>query len=64
MQGADHLYMEAPDGMVWVCAACGKQRKVPNDLGDTSCILHSVLCYEQDQGPMHWVAVPDEEVQL
>lgn len=54
--------MRAPKGQVWVCAACGRTRKVPNDLGGTSCILWSILCYEQDQGPMHWVAVPDEEV--
>ncbi len=63
MHGAANLTMEAPKGQVWVCAACGRTARKPDDLRDTSCILHSVLCYEQDKGPMHWVAVPDEENQ-
>jgi hypothetical protein len=61
LQGAANLDVRAPEGQVWLCVVCGRTRKVPNDLGDTSCILHSVLCYEQNQGPMHWVAVPDED---
>jgi hypothetical protein len=61
MKGALHLDMPAPEGQIWVCAACGKTARTPNELRDTSCILHSVLCYEQNEGPMHWRAVPDEE---
>jgi hypothetical protein len=55
----------APEGQVWVCAACGKRSKdrygdQAIDRGwDVSCALNSVLCYEQKDERGHWVAVTE-----
>lgn len=40
---------EAPEGAVWVCAACGKRASHKTDGGvdrgwDVSCFIHAVLC--------------------
>lgn len=54
----------APDGQVYVCAACGKRSKDQYghrklDRGwDESCMLHSVLCFEKKTAEGHWEAVP------
>lgn len=54
----------APDGQVWVCAACGKTS--PRDRfgdrhssqgWDVSCTLTSVLCYEERDEDDKWVTV-------
>ena len=43
----------APEGQIYVCAACGKRSKdkygeKPIDSGwDVSCMMNSVLCYEE-----------------
>lgn len=42
----------APEGQVWVCGACGKRSRDKygdqriNHGWDESCMLNSVLCYE------------------
>jgi hypothetical protein len=41
-----NLNETAPEGQVFVCGACGKSAKRRVDVGDESCWLHSVLCYE------------------
>ena len=59
----------APEGMVYVCAACGKRSKDRygdqkiDRLWDASCMMHAVLCYENkkdEQG--RWIAAPESEV--
>lgn len=55
----------APEGQIWVCAACGKTTKDNhgNERGwDESCMLNAVLCHEQQRvnpetGLVEWVAV-------
>lgn len=49
----------APDGQVWVCAACGKRARSRygfNVVGgstvidrgwDTSCMMHAILCHAE-----------------
>jgi DNA-directed RNA polymerase subunit RPC12/RpoP len=37
----------APEGQVFICAACGKEGKTMNELTDISCKMHAVLCYER-----------------
>jgi hypothetical protein len=61
----------APDGQVWVCAACGKTSKdrYGDDKSswgwDESCMLNSVLCYADkrfnETGVLSWMAVPFNE---
>jgi len=48
----------APDGQIWVCAACGKTAKDRTKLGDESCFLNAVLCYEKKNHQDEWTAVP------
>lgn len=36
----------APDGQVWMCAACGRQNKRQYAMSDSTCITHAVLVYE------------------
>ena len=41
----------APDGAIWVCAACGKTSRdrwkgAPGSWWDESCFLNAVLCYD------------------
>lgn len=36
----------AGKGEIWVCAACGRTGKRRDQMGDTSCFLHAVLCEE------------------
>lgn len=44
--------IRAPKGQIWVCTACGKKARDkygfdPIDHGyDVSCMINSVLCYE------------------
>lgn len=38
----------APKGQVWVCGACGKYNKNRYEVGDVSCYLNSVLCYDDE----------------
>ena len=57
----------APEGQVFVCAACGKQSqdrygfKRISQGWDESCMLHAVLCYEKQPGETQWRAVWREE---
>jgi hypothetical protein len=58
----------APEGQVFVCAACGKRSKdrygdQKIDRGwDVSCMLNAVLCYEEkDPKTDMYIAVPREE---
>lgn len=34
----------AAPGTIWVCSACGRHGPVKGRLGDTSCVMHAVLC--------------------
>lgn len=36
----------APAGQIWVCGACGKTATDRYAFKDVSCMLNSVLCYE------------------
>lgn len=42
----------APEGLVWVCTACGKRNSTRTSPGtisegwDESCMMHAVLCHE------------------
>lgn len=36
----------APEGKIWVCPACGRAKKDREWMGDTSCVMHAVLCYD------------------
>ncbi len=60
----------APEGQIYVCAACGKRSRTrygfddnnqnvgPSHGWDESCMLNAVLCYEQrDLLTAEWVAV-------
>jgi hypothetical protein len=61
----------APDGQIYVCAACGKRarsrfgfdamgRPTRIDPGwAPSCMLHAVLCYAEKKGGT-WIAVEEE----
>lgn len=48
---------DAPEGQVWVCAACGKHGKNRVKIGDESCFMNAVLCHEEKHKDGHWVAV-------
>lgn len=44
----------APEGMIWVCAACGKTARDQYGIvgehsygWDEACVMHSVLCHEK-----------------
>lgn len=59
----------APEGQVWVCAICGRRAKsrwgfdaknnsTVLDYGyDSSCMSHSVLCFEERGPDGAWLAV-------
>lgn len=49
------LSCEAPEGQTWVCVACGRHSKNRMDVGDESCFLNAVLCYDSEERP--WRAV-------
>lgn len=49
---------EAPPGQIWVCGACGKTSKNKYRLGDTSCVIWAVLCFEKTDPKAVWKAVP------
>lgn len=65
----------APEGQVWICAACGKRarsrygfdaqnRSTALDSGwDESCMLHAVLCYAErgSDGLYQPVEMPSNE---
>jgi hypothetical protein len=36
----------APEGTIFVCAACGRTNKTRYGFGDSACSLHVVLCVE------------------
>lgn len=36
----------APAGQVWVCGACGKYNSNRYNIGDVSCFINAVLCYD------------------
>ncbi len=38
----------ASEGQVWVCGACGKYNKNRYAVGDVSCYINSVLCYDDE----------------
>lgn len=46
----------APDGQVWVCQMCGKHNKRRDKVGDESCFLNAVLCYDR----VPWEAVKND----
>lgn len=50
---------EAPEGQVWVCAACGRSNRNRVHVGDESCFLNAVLCYDRQP----WQAVPPPKLQ-
>lgn len=52
--------------IVWMCAACGRQGKTRETVGDESCYLHSVKVYEDsivrpETGGVRAQAVPKPE---
>ena len=49
----------APDGQIYVCAACGKTCKRAWGFSDVSCCMNAVLCYEKTP-EADWQAVPKE----
>jgi hypothetical protein len=49
---------DAPEGQVWVCEACGKHSKNRTAIGDVSCFLNAVLCYDTRQDGV-WEVVID-----
>lgn len=67
----DEVYKPAPEGCVYVCAACGKTSKTrAGDLAqvsgyvrvsdpgwDESCMIHAVLCKSERDQEGRWVAV-------
>ena len=50
----------APEGQIWVCGACGKKNKNRVEVGDESCFLNAVLCYDRG-GVLPWEAVNDKK---
>lgn len=38
----------APYGQVWVCGACGKYSSNRYSVGDVSCFVNAVLCYDDE----------------
>lgn len=67
----DVMYELAPEGQIYVCAACGKQsptgsghdasgKRVVKGSWDESCMLHAVLCYAKPRPDGSWTAVPKE----
>lgn len=65
------IYKIAPEGQVWVCAACGKKsrtrsgfdsqgkRTAIDNTWDESCMLNAVLCYERKLNETKWTAVEE-----
>ena len=43
----------APSGQVWVCAICGRHGANRVDIGDESCFLNAVLCYDSPTQEWH-----------
>lgn len=33
---------------VWICPACGRRARTRPELKDTSCVMHGVLCWDED----------------
>lgn len=52
---------EAPEGQIWLCAACGRTDKNRANNGDESCFLNSILVFEQKNPEGKWVTVPDQK---
>lgn len=38
----------APAGQIWVCGACGKYNGNRYNVGDVSCFVNAVLCYDDE----------------
>jgi hypothetical protein len=61
---SNDLFTPAPEGQVWVCAACGKTSptKAPTRDStpgwDEACMMGAVLCYAEKKGAQ-WVAVTE-----
>jgi len=53
----------APEGQIFICSACGKRSKDKYgdqkiDRGwDISCMIYSVLCYEEKHKDGFWIPV-------
>ena len=45
---SEKLEEMAPEGQVWVCGACGKYNKNRYAVGDVSCYINSILCYDDE----------------
>ena len=60
---ADVSDSKAGDGQIYVCAACGRTSKTRYGMGDSSCVLHAVLCYDNpsngDNGKPIWMPVKE-----
>ena len=54
-----HDKHKAPEGQVWVCGACGKFGKNRIDVGDESCFLNAVLCWEKADPTLPWTAATE-----
>ncbi len=61
MSSTDNIV--APEGQLWICAACGKRSKdrygdqAIDRSWDVSCTLNAVLCYEEKNEEGKYVAV-------
>ena len=55
----DFYKAPAPDGQIYVCAACGKTGRCRNELGDVSCMQWAVLCYEKRAENGNFIRVRD-----
>ncbi|MEN6532215.1 MAG: hypothetical protein ABFD89_01035 [Bryobacteraceae bacterium] len=50
---------DAPEGQIWVCSACGKSNRNRVDVGDESCFINALLCYDRG-GALPWEAVEEQ----
>ena len=39
--------LEAPEGQIWLCPACGRTNKNRYKMSDSSCVTAAVLVYEK-----------------
>ncbi len=51
------LKYNAPKGQIWVCGGCGKSNNCRTRIGDESCFLNAVLCWEKEKFGDVWDAV-------
>jgi hypothetical protein len=50
---------KAPEGRIWVCAACGKYGPQRDRIGDASCFSNAVLCFAKKNAIDGWRADPE-----